>query len=112
MTNQERRERRREAALKGAATRAAKAGQVVNHQDEPPQLLDPARLETAEEQSRRARAAEEKRLVNLRALIRKARRSAGNRTSTTWHTRGAGTIRPGAGPPSRSRPPAASSRDS
>lgn len=64
MTNQERKERRREAALKGAATRQAKArGELA---------LD--RTETAEEGARRARAAEEKRRVNLHDVLAEAQR--------------------------------------
>lgn len=81
MTNAERREQRRQAGLKGAATRRARSAQaephqVVHHQAEPPQLVPPTaepprspRLETAEERSRRA---ESKRLANLRAVLRRA----------------------------------------
>ena len=76
MTNAERRQKRREAGLKGAATRRARLGQVVQDQAEPPQLVgptaEPPRLETADERARRAESAEEKRLANLRAVIRRA----------------------------------------
>ena len=76
MTNAERRERRRQAGLKGTATRRARLGQVVQDQAEPPQLVgptaEPPRLETADERARRAESAAEKRLENLRAVIRRA----------------------------------------
>ena len=76
MTNAERRERRREAGLKGAATRRARLGQVVQDQAEPPQLVsptaEPPRLETADERARRKEDREAKRLENLRAVIRRA----------------------------------------
>jgi hypothetical protein len=62
MTNAERRERRKEAARKGLETRRAKTA----HQAEPP------RVETDEERAARAHQAEEKRLANLRAVIRLA----------------------------------------
>jgi hypothetical protein len=67
MTNQERRERRREAARKAAETRRVQAdiarGELA---------LD--RTQTAEEGARRAQAAEEKRRANLRAVIAEAQR--------------------------------------
>jgi hypothetical protein len=67
LTNEQRRERRREAARKAAETRRVQAdiarGELA---------LD--RTETAEEGARRARAAEEKRLTNLRAVLAEARR--------------------------------------
>jgi hypothetical protein len=66
MTNAERRERRREAALKGQETRKARLAAQAPAAPEPP------RLETAEEAARRSRAAEAKRLEDLRALIRLA----------------------------------------
>jgi hypothetical protein len=81
MTNAERRQKRREAGLKGAANRRARSAQaepaqVVLHQAEPPQLVPPAaeppRLETAEERARRTQAAKDKRLANLRAVLRLA----------------------------------------
>jgi hypothetical protein len=76
MTNAERREKRREAGRKAAATRAARAGQVVHHPAEPPQLVaptaQPPRAPTAEVTARKAEAREEKRLSNLRAVIRRA----------------------------------------
>ena len=81
MTNAERRERRRQAGLKGAATRRARSAQaepaqVVPHQVVPPQLVpptaEPPRAPTVEETTRRAESAEAKRLANLRAVIRRA----------------------------------------
>jgi hypothetical protein len=81
MTNAERREKRREAGLKGAATRRARSApaepaQIAPHQVEPPQLvpatIEPTRLETAEEKARREQAREAKRLENLRAVLRRA----------------------------------------
>jgi hypothetical protein len=76
MTNAERRERRRQAGLKGAATRRARSAGEGAHQVEPPQLVppvaEPPRLETPEERARRAHSAEEKRLTNLRAVLRLA----------------------------------------
>jgi hypothetical protein len=96
MTNAERRAQRREAGKKGAATRRARLAQAEPahdppgarpHQAEPDpfqQLADriaasrptepprPPRLETAEEASAKARCADEKRLANLRAVIRQA----------------------------------------
>ena len=60
MTNAERRERRREAACKGLETRRAKLS------------AEPPRVETADEHARREHQAEEKRLANLRAVIRRA----------------------------------------
>lgn len=81
MTNAERRERRRQAGLKGAANRRARSAQaetaqvvlaqVVLHQVVPP-TVEPPRLETTEERARRAQAAEDKRLANLRAVLRRA----------------------------------------
>jgi hypothetical protein len=93
MTNAERRERRREAARKGLETRRARTAQarvttarapVADQADDfqqladrvnghrPPEAPQPPRLETADERTRRAEAAEEKRLANLRAVIRLA----------------------------------------
>ena len=84
MTNAERREQRRQAGLKGAATRRARSAsaephQVVPAQVVPPRLVPPTaepprspRLETSEERSRRAESAESKRLANLRAVLRRA----------------------------------------
>jgi hypothetical protein len=60
MTNAERRERRREAARKAAETRRVQA--------------DLGRRELAEEAEQRAQSAEEKRRVNLRAVIAEAQR--------------------------------------
>lgn len=68
MTNAERREKRRQAGLKGAATRHARTA-TATHQDSPGA---PPRVETAEERATRAHSAEEKRLTNLRALLRQA----------------------------------------
>lgn len=85
MTNAERRERRCEAGLKGAATRRARSAQAVPRQVEPP--ADPfdelaqrvaqaepkaPRLESPDERARRADSAEDKRLINLRAVLRLA----------------------------------------
>jgi len=93
MTNAERRERRREAARKGLETRRARQAQAQqttatapasDQADEfqqladrvngyrPPEAPQPPRLETADERARRAEAAEEKRLANLRAVLRLA----------------------------------------
>jgi hypothetical protein len=76
MTNQERKERRREAARKAAETRRVQAdiarGELA---------LD--RTETAEEGARRARAAEEKRQTNLRAVLAEAQRI--RRESDLYH---------------------------
>ena len=93
MTNAERRERRRQAGLKGAETRRARQAQAQqttatapasDQADEfqqladrvngyrPPEAPQPPRLETADERARRAEAAEEQRLANLRAVLRLA----------------------------------------
>jgi hypothetical protein len=61
MTNQERRERRREAGRKAAATRREKAHQV-----------EPGRIETPEEADRREQLREHKRREQLRAVIARA----------------------------------------
>ena len=83
MTNAERRERRRQAGLKGAATRRARTAQaepvqVVPHQVVPPQLVpptaEPPRAPTVEETTRRAEDREAKRLANLRAVLAEAQR--------------------------------------
>ena len=60
MTNQERRERRREAARKAAETRR--------------QSAEAGRLETQEERNTRVQEAEEKRLTNLRFVLAEAQR--------------------------------------
>jgi hypothetical protein len=64
MTNAERREHRREAARKAAETRRARLAARP----------EPVRTETPEEALRRARAAEEKRRANLRAVLAEAQR--------------------------------------
>jgi hypothetical protein len=63
MTNTERKERRRQAGLKAAETRRQ---QLAARPPEPP------RVETADERARREHSAEEKRLANLRAVLRLA----------------------------------------
>ena len=91
MTNAEKRERRRTAACKGLETRRARQAQATTAQapasdqaDEfqqladringyrPPEPPQPPRLETAAEASARDQAREDKRLANLRAVLRLA----------------------------------------
>jgi Rad3-related DNA helicase len=93
MTNAEKRERRREAARKGLETRRARQAQALattaqapeaDQADEfqqladringyrPPEAPQPPRIETSDERARRAESAEEKRLANLRAVLRLA----------------------------------------
>jgi hypothetical protein len=69
VTNAERRERRRAAALKGAETRRARVARVAPHQVEAP---EPPRATTAEETNRRAEDREAKRRANLRAVLAEA----------------------------------------
>ena len=93
MTNAERRERRREAARKGLETRRARQAEAqrttaqapeADQADDwqqladringyrPPEAPQPPRLETSDERARRAESAEDKRLTNLRAVLRLA----------------------------------------
>jgi hypothetical protein len=98
MTNAEKRQRRREAGRKGAASRVARTtaqapapGQADDFQDladringyRPPEAPPPPRLESAAEATIKLAKAEEKQLANLRAVLTTARQI--RRESDLYH---------------------------